>query len=252
MFSAKLLLGGRCDQPTRTFNSTEPITMKAQASSRPPKAKHGKVIDVMIADDHPLIVEGLAMVLHGFGLRVTARASEGHTVVDTFRTAEPDVLVLDLRFCDGVTGLDAARELLETMPQARIVIYSQFDQDAVLREAYELGVMAFVTKDANPQLLVDAIRRAHEGKTYFMPHIAERLALLSVRGGDSPVGKLAPRELEVFKLMAEGRTNIEIAELMGLSPKTISTTSQGIKEQLGVHRAADITLLAVRHGLINV
>lgn len=226
--------------------------MKVQASSRPPKAKHGKVINVMIADDHPLIVEGLATALHGFGLRVIARASEGRAVADIFRAAAPDVLVLDLRFADGATGLDAARDLLEKMPAARIVIYSQFDQDAVLREAYELGAMAFVTKDANPQLLVDAIHSAHDGKPYFMPHIAERLALLSVRGGDSPVGKLAPRELEVFKLMAEGRTNVEIAELMGLSPKTISTTSQGIKEHLGVHRAADITLLAVRHGLIDV
>lgn len=226
--------------------------MKVQASSRPPKAKHGKVINVMIADDHPLIVEGLATALHGFGLKVTARASEGRAVADVFRAAAPDVLVLDLRFADGATGLDAARDLLEEMPNARIVIYSQFDQDAVLREAYELGVMAFVTKDANPQLLIDAIHCAHGGKPYFMPHIAERLALLSVRGGDSPVGKLAPRELEVFRLMAEGRTNVEIAELMGLSPKTISTTSQGIKEHLGVHRAADITLLAVRHGLIDV
>ena len=215
------------------------------------KSKTTAFIDVMIADDHPLIIEGLAAALHGFGIKVTARASEAEQVVDLYAKGRPQVVVLDLRFGEHASGIDVARKLLERFHDARIVMYSQFDQDAVIRDAYQVGVLAFITKNADPRLLVDAIRRAKDGKTFFLPEIAERLALLSVRAGDSPVNKLAGRDLEVFRLMAQGRTNVEIAEMLDLSTKTISITSQSIKEVLGVHRAADITLLAVRHGLIE-
>ena len=95
-----------------------------------------------------------------------------------------------------------------------------------------------------------AVQRAHQGELYFLPQIAERLANLSVRGDESPQSLLNERDLEIFKLMAEGLTNAEIAERLDLSLKTISNVSQAIKEKLGVHRPAYITKLAVKHGLI--
>lgn len=223
-----------------------------QVARAKPKAGSSSSIDVMIADDHPLIIEGLAAALHGFGIKVIARASETGQIVDLYAKARPQVIVLDLRFGEQASGIDAARDLLERFPDARIVMYSQFDQDAVIRDAYQVGVLAYITKNANPLFLVEAIRRAKDGKTFFLPEIAERLALLSVRAGDTPLNKLAGRDLEVFRLMAEGRTIVEIAEMLNLSTKTISITSQSIKEVLGVHRPADITLLAVRHGFITL
>jgi two-component system invasion response regulator UvrY len=206
---------------------------------------------VMIADDHPLIVEGLTSVLARYGLQVVGSASEATVVVDTFTKLAPDVLVLDLRFGDGIGGLDVLRELLSAQPDARVVVYTQYDQDEVVREAYKRGARAFVTKNTDPGDLAETIAKVQKGETVFMPNIANRLALMSVRGDESPVSRLQPREVEVFKLMAQGLTNVEIAEKLGLSPKTISTTSQSIKDQLGVHRAADITLLAVKCGLIE-
>lgn len=209
-------------------------------------------LSVMIADDHPLIVEGLTSALSRFGLNVSGTAHEAAKVVDTFTAVRPDVLVLDLRFGEGeVGGLEVLRELLEHQPDARVVIYTQFDQDAVVREAYKAGAKAFITKNTQPALLAEAIREAHGGRTYFLPDIASRLALLSVRGDESPLARLQPRETEVFRLMAQGMTNAEIAERMDLSVKTISTTSQTIKDKLGIERPADITLLAVRCGLIR-
>jgi DNA-binding NarL/FixJ family response regulator len=95
------------------------------------------------------------------------------------------------------------------------------------------------------------VRHAAEGKLYFLPQIAERLANLSVRGDASPQSQLDQRGLEIFKLMAEGLTNAEIAEKLNLSTKTISNISQSVKEKLGVHRQAYITKLAVKHGLIE-
>lgn len=210
------------------------------------------MIKVMIADDHPLIVEGLTSVLARHDLDVTAAASEAADVVPTFERARPDVLVLDLRFGHGgVGGLDVLTDLLSRHADAKVVIYTQFDQDTVVREAYKRGAKAFVPKSADPAELAQAIVQAHQGETLFLPDIAARLALLSVRGDESPLSRLDAREVEVFKLMAQGLTNVEIAERMHLSPKTISTTSQSIKDHLGMHRAADITLLAVKHGLIE-
>jgi two-component system invasion response regulator UvrY len=209
-------------------------------------------IKVMIADDHPLIVEGLTSVLTRHGVDVVGSASRASDVTAVFGQLQPDVLVLDLRFGDeAMGGLDVLSELMQSQAGARVVIYTQFDQDAVVREAYKRGAKAFVTKSTDPAALAATILKVHQGETVFLPEIANRLALLSVRGEESPLARLQPREVEVFKWMAQGLTNVEIAERMGLSPKTISTTSQSIKDQLGMHRAADITLLAVKCGVIE-
>ena len=210
-----------------------------------------KSIGVLIADDHPMIIQGLIGALKREGVQRVADASSADDVIAQFERTHPDVVVLDIRFGGRTTGLHVARELLARHPQARIVFYSQFDQDEIVKEAYRLGGMAFVTKSGPPDELTAAIRQAHVGKLYFPAAIANRLALLGVRGDDSPQSTLAPRELEVFTLMAQGLTNAEIAERMNLSVKTISNVSQAIKEQLGVHRPADITLLAVKHGLVT-
>jgi DNA-binding NarL/FixJ family response regulator len=213
---------------------------------------HGmKSIDVLIADDHPMIVQGLIGALKREGLQRVADAGNPDDVIRLFERLRPDVVVLDIRFGGSTTGLQAARDLLARHPQARIVFYSQFDQDEIVKEAYRLGGMAFVSKSGPPDELTTAIRQAHAGQVYFTSAIANRLALLGVRGDESPQSTLAPRELQVFTLMAQGLTNAEIAERMDLSVKTISNVSQAIKEQLGVHRPADITLLAVKHGLIT-
>lgn len=208
-------------------------------------------IRVLIADDHPLIVEGIAAALRRLGLNVVGLARTAAEVQPEYDRVQPDVLVLDVRFGPGPTGLDVAKELLVQWPKAAIVFYSQFDQDEIIREAYRLGGAAFITKNSPPEALAAAIEEASRGKTFFLPQIAERLALLGVHGDDSPRARLEPREVEVFSLMASGLTNVEIAERMSLSPKTISTISQTIKEKLGIHRAAEITRLALKHGLIE-
>jgi two-component system invasion response regulator UvrY len=211
------------------------------------------LIKVMIADDHPLIVEGLSSVLSRHGLEVVGAESDASAVVATWQKLQPDVLVLDLRFGDGgVGGLDVLQTLIDGHPGAKVVIYTQFDQSTVVREAYKRGAKAFIPKSTDPSDMAEVLIKVHQGETVFLPDIANRLAMLSVHGDQSPVSRLQPREIEVFKMMAQGLTNVEIAERMHLSPKTISTTSQSIKDQLGVHRAADITLLAIKCGLIEL
>ncbi|HEY1043181.1 MAG TPA: response regulator transcription factor [Telluria sp.] len=210
-----------------------------------------KPIRVLLADDHPIVMTGFAMSLSATGMEVAGQAKSPDEAQQMFAALQPDVLVMDIRFGTELTGLDAARGILAQFPKARIVFLSQFDQDSLIKETYRLGARAFVTKDCDPADLANAVRHAHKDKLYFLPQIAERLANLSVRGDVSPQSQLDQRGLEIFKLMAEGLTNAEIAEKLNLSTKTISNISQSIKEKLGVDRQAYITKLAVRHGLID-
>jgi two-component system, NarL family, invasion response regulator UvrY len=208
-------------------------------------------IKVLLADDHPLILEGLRAALTKRGMRVVGETESADEVMGRFRQCRPDVLVLDLRFGQGATGLDVARHLLSKEPEARIVFYSQFDQDEVIREAYRVGASAYITKNQPPDVLAQAITEAARGKTYFVPAIAERLALLGVHGDESPRARLDPREAKVFVQLANGLTNNEIAAQMSLSSKTIGVIAQAIRDKLGVQRAAEMTRLAVRYGMID-
>jgi len=210
-----------------------------------------KKIRVMLADDHPIVMTGFAMSLQGQGLEVVAQARSPEEALAQYQQLKPDVSVLDIRFGEQLTGLDVAKQMLAQDPSAAIIFLSQFDQDSLIKETYRLGGRAFMTKDCDPADLAAAVRRAHDGELYFLPHIAERLANLSVRGDLSPQSQLDERALEIFTLMAEGLTNAEIAEKLDVSTKTISNISQAVKEKLGVHRPAYITRLAVKHGLID-
>lgn len=208
-------------------------------------------IRVLLADDHPIVMSGFAMSLEGEGMQVVAQVKTPQEALEHYAQLLPDVLILDIRFGAQLTGLDAAKQVLAQFPKARLIFLSQFDQDSLIKEAYRLGARAFVTKDCDPSELALAVSRAHAGQLYFMPNIAERLANLSVLGDASPQSLLDERELAIFVSMAEGLTNAEIAEKLDLSTKTISNISQSVKERLGIHRPADITRLAVKHGLIS-
>ena len=208
-------------------------------------------IRVMLADDHPIVMSGFATSLAGPDIDVVAQARSAEEALERYEAERPDVLVLDIRFGERLTGLDVARDILGRDADAAIVFLTQFDQDSLVKECYRIGARAFITKDCDPGELAAAVRRAHEGGLYFMPRIAERLASMAVKGDVSPQSLLDGRALEIFTLMAEGLTNAEIAERLDVSSKTISNASQAIKDKLGVQRAADITRLAVRYGLLQ-
>ena len=210
-----------------------------------------KTIRVLIADDHPLIIFGLTSALTGKDIQVAERVTEAQEVVSKYSESKPDVVVLDIRFGTGLTGFDVAAELLRRFPAARIVFYSQFDQDETIAEAYRIGGRAFVPKNAAPTVLADAIKKAHAGEIYFLPKIAERLALIGLKADESPQSRLEPRELEVFRMMARGLTNAEIAEKLHVTARTVSAISSAVKDKLGLSRQAEITLLAIKHMMIE-
>lgn len=215
------------------------------------KLDQKKKIHVLLADDHPVVMRGFAMALADYGIEAVGQASTPEEAFNQYQELSPDVLLLDIRFGEKLTGLDVAKKVLKKFPDAKIVFLSQFDQDNLIKETYKMGARAFITKNCDPEILATAVKRAHAGENYFLPQVAERLANLAIQGDGSPQSQLEKREVEVFTLMAQGLTNVEIAEKLDLSSKTISNVSQTVKEKLGIHRAADITKLAVKYGLIE-
>ncbi len=213
-----------------------------------------KPIRVLIADDHPLVMEGVAGALQRFGIDVVGCTSNAQDVVQRYGKARPDVVVMDVRFGPAMNGLEAVKALLQARPQAKVVIYTQFDQIELVQEAYKAGCLAFVTKISDPEDLVSAIRKAAQGETFLLPEIGERLALLSIRPGHKlpPVhAQLSERDTDVFKLLAKGHTIAETAKTMALSPRTISNICLHIKQVLGVQNIPEMTRLAVKLGVID-
>jgi len=212
-------------------------------------------VTVLIGDDHSIVIEAVAMQLTGHGCKIIGKAKTVEDVITMYSQLIPDVLVLDIKFSGKRTGLDVAKDILAEHPEAKIVFLSQNDQEALIRETYKLGGYAFLTKDCDPSELATAVLRAHSGQLYFMSGTAEQLASALLRGEPegppSPLAQLDVREVEIFTLMAQGYTNEEIGEKLSLSKRTISISSQHIKDKLNLHRPAEITRLAVRLGLIE-
>jgi two-component system invasion response regulator UvrY len=180
-------------------------------------------IRVLLADDHPIVMSGFSLSLTTMGIEVIGEVTTPNEAVQMYETLQPEVLIMDLRFGERLTGLDAAKTILKNHPAANIVFLSQFDQDALIKQTYSIGGRAFVTKDCSAADLAQAVTDA----------------------------LLDPRELEIFILTAKGRTNQEMADQLGLSQKTISNISHSLKVKLGTNRIADLTLLAVKHGYVE-
>lgn len=206
---------------------------------------------VLLADDHPIVMSGFALSLQSKGIEVIGQVTTPNEAIESYGKLKPDVLMMDLRFGEKLTGLDAAKSILERDPKANILFLSQFDQDALIKQTYSIGGRGFLTKDISAGDLAQAVADASRGETYFLDRIAKRLANLSVKGDQSPGAVLDAREFEIFLLTAKGRTNQEMADLLGLSQKTISNVTHQLKEKLGTNRNADLTLLAVKHGYVE-
>ena len=233
--------------------SSGALSLLHDAGNLPPAAP----LRVLLADDHPLILEGLETCFRRRGLDVVGRLTEVRELLPQCTALKPDVVVLDLRFAGdrcggGAAGLEAAQRLLEQAPQSRIVFYTQFEQDEILRAAYDSGCQGFVLKSQPADVLADAVHKVHAGTKHYMPAIAERLAELSLqRRPSSPLAQLTERQVDVFRRTALGETIAEIALALGLSTKTIGAELQRVKEILGVDRTADLTRAAVRLNVIQ-
>lgn len=177
------------------------------------------MISVLIADDHPLITEGSSRVLEADPLgrfKVVGTATTADDAIRKYELLRPDVLVLDIRFGQANTGLDAMTQIKGSFPAAKIILVSQLPPRTFLLQGYRTGALAVLVKNCSNQQLIDAVASASIGKQYFLPDLSEQLVNMAIGKDSDPRSRLNERELLVFSRLAEGKSMEEIADEISL------------------------------------
>lgn len=206
---------------------------------------------VLVADDHRLVRAGMVELLRTIpGLEVVGEAPDGETVLELAPRLRPDVILMDVQM-PGLGGIETTRRLASTYPAARVIAISVLDADPVPARMLEAGAFGFLSKDADPAEVIEAVRRVASGERYVPEALARRLAL-AAGPGQAPgmFGRLSRRELELVLYTAQGLGTLAIAERLCLSPKTVSTYRRRVFDKLGVENDIDLVKLAAGHGLI--
>ncbi|HUA98719.1 MAG TPA: response regulator transcription factor [Terracidiphilus sp.] len=207
-------------------------------------------IQVLLADDHPIVRDGLRAILESEGFKVAGEASNGREAVELSKKIRPDVAVLDLAM-PLLNGIDAARELARISPNTKTILLTMHTERQFILEGLRAGTRGFVMKSHSAQELVHAIREIARGGTYFSPEVARAAVEAYRSNGDMPEDPLTPRERQVLQLVAESKTTKEIAALLEISVKTVETYRSRIMEKLGIHETAGIVRYAIRHGVVQ-
>jgi DNA-binding NarL/FixJ family response regulator len=207
-------------------------------------------IQVLIADDHPIVRQGLRLVLEREGIAVVAEAADGREATRLCQAARPDVAILDLSM-PVLNGLNAAREILKTVTTTRVVLLTMYREDAFILEALRAGVHGYVLKSQAGADLVQAIRDVLRGTIYLGQGISRAVVDAYRRREEVPEDPLSQREREVLQLVAEGRSTREAARILGISAKTAESHRSRIMQKLGVHETASLVRYAIRRGLIQ-
>jgi DNA-binding NarL/FixJ family response regulator len=209
------------------------------------------MIRVLIADDHPIVRQGLRQILAETGdIEVKAEASAGQEALDIIRRHPLDAVVLDLSM-PGTNGLDTLKQIKEERPRLPVLVLSIHPEDQYAVRALRAGASGYLTKSSAPEALVTAIRKLAEGGRFITPSLGEKLAesLLNPLDEKPLHETLSDREFEVFRLIAKGKTVGEAAQILFLSPKTVSTYRRRILEKTGLKTSVELMRYAVDHGV---
>ena len=201
---------------------------------------------VLVVDDHALLRTGVANIINQEpDLEVVAEAADGLAAVQAFERYRPDVTLLDLRM-PLMEGVEAVRHIRDRDPQARVIVLTTYDTDEDIARALRAGAKAYILKDIAADALVACIHDVLAGKTYLAPSAAAKLA-----EGVTRV-QLTPRELSTLRLMADGRTNKEIAGDLGITERTVKTHLGHLFDKLGVTTRTEAVRVATRRGLVRM
>ncbi len=211
---------------------------------------------VLVVDDHQIVREGIVALLRAEpSVVVCGEAGDGESAVAKALTLRPDLVILDLGLPD-VGGLEVARRIREQVPGARILIFTLHDSGPLVADIVASGAQGYVLKSDASRDLLDAVRALRDGRCFFSSKISE--ALVSERKGvetggapSAPTDPLTKRERQVLTLLAEGRTNKQVALLLGISPKTVDAHRTNLMRKLGLHSIHQLVRHAIREGLIQ-
>ena len=216
-----------------------------------------KRITVLLAEDHPIVRVGFrALLNHERDIEVVGEATTGRQAVQLTRALRPAVVVMDIAM-PLLNGLEATRQILRDFPDTRVLILSAHSDDAYVEQAIRLGAAGFLVKQTSSDNLPTAIRKVHQGNTFFSNSIPKRLqarkqASLGRAGQfQKKANRLSSREVEVLQLIAEGKPNKQVASELGVSFKTVDKHRQHLMAKLDIHDVAGLTRYAIAEGIIE-
>jgi DNA-binding NarL/FixJ family response regulator len=207
-------------------------------------------IQVLLADDHQIVRQGLKGLLEREGFRIVGEAADGREALRIAEKEHPDVAILDLMM-PQLNGLDAAREILRASHGTKAILLTMHTEEPFVLEALRAGVTGYVLKTQATADLVQAIREVSRGSIYLSPGVSRAVVDAYRAKSDLPPDPLSPREREVLQLVAEGKTTKEVAAALGVSVKTAESHRTRIMEKLNIHQTANLVRYAIRRGLIR-
>lgn len=212
-----------------------------------------KPISVFLVEDHTLVRQALRHLIEAAGIVVAGEAAGGETALAEIRRLKPDLAIVDLSL-PGTSGVEVTRQTAALGQATRVLILSMFADEEHLRRALEAGASGYVLKDTSAEDLVRAIHCVHGGEAFFSPKVAAFIAASHRQLAQTPGAaavRLSPREREILRLIALGKTGKEIAQVLEIAPGTVETHRRRLMAKLGVAKVAELTLYAVRQGIIT-
>jgi len=212
-------------------------------------------IRVLIVDDHAILREGIRALLKlSSDIEVVGEAGDGLEAISKVRELSPDIVLMDIAM-PGLGGLEATQEIHKQYPDSRVVILSQHDDSEYVFPILKAGAAGYILKKAVGTELVAAIRAVHQGGSFLYPSVATAVIEGYIQRGEdaeSSYDRLTDREKQVLRLIAEGRTNREIAEMLSVSVKTVIAHRANLMEKLDIHNRTELVKYAIRKGLVQV
>jgi len=206
-----------------------------------------KKITVLLVDDHSLVRRGFRRMLEDEpDIAVVGEAGDGDEAIKLANQLKPQVVVMDCAL-PTMNGLDATRQILEDLPETAVLMLSMHSENTWVRQAIDAGARGYILKNAMNLELGPAVRRVAGGETFFDPQVEQPSSLKGERSSG-----LTPRELEVLRLIVDGKSNKDIAVILNLSANTIAVHRANIMNTLGIHKTAELVVYAIRSGLVNV
>lgn len=201
---------------------------------------------ILVVDDHPIVRAGLKRLFADEIPVEMHEAADGKEALARYREVRPDIVVLDLNL-PGLGGLELMKRLRLEDPRARILVLSMQDAPIFALRALEAGACGYVSKNAPPEEVLEAVRRVAKGDSYVAQTLAQELAVLNIRSEGHPLGNLSRRDFEILRLLGAGKSLREIADALGVSYKTVANTCSHIKLKLGVERTTDLVRFALQN-----
>ena len=210
------------------------------------------MIKVLLVDDHELVRMGIKRLLQDVpGIKVVGEAATGEEAVLLSKELSSDVVIMDVNM-PGIGGLEATRKMVRHNPDIKVLALTIYEDEPYPSRLLQAGASGYITKGSDPEEMIRAIRTIHSGQRYISPEIAQQIAIKRfTKGDESPLDALSERELQIMLMITQGQKVQDISKKLCLSPKTVNSYRYRIFEKLNINSDVELTLLAMRLGMLE-